>query len=203
MRKQFVISAPRRAYGFTFSGDAFRPTSANGLHVFPPLGGPLPKKTRWATTYTKNFAPNCVPTLNFRGGPKKVGQYTHTKNTLHMLKTPFLVRFFFQFTGSTFPEIECLKGGGGGGSEYSESWTVIKDWSQLSELPSSSLVIHLMCQVFTLFYNSIKMTWKQACSELFSQYTELLEDFYAIYEELENTIAAVEQCMSSKDTYEL
>ena len=47
------------------------------------------------------------------------------------------------------------------------------------------------------------MTWKQACSELFSQYTELLEDFYAMYEELENSIAAVEQCMSSKDTYEL
>ena len=47
------------------------------------------------------------------------------------------------------------------------------------------------------------MTWKEACSELFSQYTELLEDFYAIYEELEKSIAAVEQCMSSKDTYEL
>ena len=60
-----------------------------------------------------------------------------------------------------------------------------------------------MFQVLTLLYNLIKMTWKQACSELFSQYTELLEDFYAIYEELENSIDAVEQCMTSNDTFEL
>ena len=47
------------------------------------------------------------------------------------------------------------------------------------------------------------MTWKEACSELFSHYTELPEDFYASDEELGNSIAAVEQYMSSKDTYEL
>ena len=39
--------------------------------------------------------------------------------------------------------------------------------------------------------------------EQFSKYTELLEDFYAIYEDLENIISAVEQCMLFKDFYEI
>ena len=47
------------------------------------------------------------------------------------------------------------------------------------------------------------MTWKEACMEQFSQYTELLEDFYASYEHLENSISAVEQCMWLKDFYEI
>ena len=138
---------------------------------FPPLGGPLPKKRGGPLHTLKMLLQIVSPPLNFWGGPKMVGHYTHTKNTL-CEKTIFrsILVFFFQFTGSTFPEIECLKGGRwGGGSQYSESRTVLKDWSQLSELPSSSLVIHLMFQVLTLLYNLIKMTWKQACSELFSQ----------------------------------
>ena len=47
------------------------------------------------------------------------------------------------------------------------------------------------------------MNWKDACTEQFNQYTELLEDFYSIYEDLESSISAVEQCMLSKDFYEL
>ena len=46
------------------------------------------------------------------------------------------------------------------------------------------------------------MKWKDECTEQYNQYTELLEDFYSIYEDLENTISAVEQCMSSKDFFE-
>ena len=47
------------------------------------------------------------------------------------------------------------------------------------------------------------MTWKEACFEQFSEYTELLEHFYESYEHLENVISAVEQCMFSKDFFEI
>ena len=47
------------------------------------------------------------------------------------------------------------------------------------------------------------MTWKEACLEQFSQYTELLEDFYESYEDLENSISAIEQCRWAKDSHEI
>ena len=47
------------------------------------------------------------------------------------------------------------------------------------------------------------MKRKDECAEKYNQYTELLEDFYSIYEDFESSISAVEECMSSKDFYEI
>ena len=105
------------------------------IYTFSPVRWATTKKTRWATTYTKNFAPNCVPPLNFWGGPKKVGQYTHTKNTLHMLKTPFLVRFFSIYR-QYIPWNRMFKGGRGGG--FSIFW-IVNSYKRLISIERASI----------------------------------------------------------------
>ena len=47
------------------------------------------------------------------------------------------------------------------------------------------------------------MEWKEVCWEQYDQYTVLLEEFYDSYESLESLISTVEQCLLSKDFYDL
>ena len=49
---------------------------------------------------------------------------------------------------------------------------------------TEQITVHLTCKVCTFLINCSKMKCKAKCAEQFSKYTELLEDFYSIYEDL-------------------
>ena len=75
---------------------------------FPPLGGPLPKKQGGPLHTLKILLQIVSPPPKFLRWAKKGGPvHTYQKHTTYAKNTIFSM-FFFQFTGSTFPEIECL-----------------------------------------------------------------------------------------------
>ena len=65
----------------------------NGAYTDSPVSWATTKKTRWATLHTQIQPLILSPPPNFRGGPRKVGHYTHTK------QAQILVFVFLPYSG--------------------------------------------------------------------------------------------------------